>query len=296
MPVARPLEVKRNGTLQQAQRPVRRALDVHEALPPAPAIMRSMRIPAAQQWWRPFREIGGADVFHVDLALDGAREALAGPWLDDHEHARAARYVFPESSRRYTLLRAALRSLLCERLSCGNADLSFETADHGKPYAVVCGSPAAMHFNVSDSGRHGLIALASEGQIGIDVEERSDKRDLDGLAETVFGRDERAAMASAAGHVKVERFYRLGTVKEALVKALGTGLYLDVATFQVPASLLQGDPGAVFSFPHLPTVRWWVEDLGTIDFAAAIAHEMAPGRERATSPTAHAAQEELRQA
>ena len=255
-----------------------------------------MRIPVAEQWWRPFRGVGGAEVLHVDLTFDAAREASAWPWLDEGEHARSARFVHAESRRRYALLRAALRQILCERLSCANADLTFETEEHGKPYAVVCGSPAAIQFNVSDSGRHGLIALASLGRIGIDVEERSAERDIDGLSETVFGRDEQAAMASAAGPMKVERFYRLWTVKEALLKALGMGLYLDVSSFQVPFALLQGEPGAVFRFPHLPAFRWWVEDLGTTDFAAAIAHEMPPDAERAASPVAHAAQEKLRQA
>lgn len=255
-----------------------------------------MGIPAAGQWWRPFREIGGAEVLHVNLAFDAAREASASAWLDEGEHARSARFVHPAARRRYALLRGALRRVLCERLSCANADLTFGTEEHGKPYAIVGGSPAAIQFNVSDSGRHGLIALASLGRIGIDVEERSDDRDLDGLAETVFGRDEQAVMALAAGPMKVERFYRLWTVKEALLKALGMGLYLDVSSFQVPFALLQGESGAVFRFPHLPAFRWWVEDLGTRDFAAAIAHEMAPGTERTASPGAHAAPEARRQA
>ncbi|MDE2801314.1 MAG: 4'-phosphopantetheinyl transferase superfamily protein [Chloroflexota bacterium] len=255
-----------------------------------------MRTPAAEPWWSPFRTIGNAEVFHVDLTVNAAREASAYAWMDESEHAKAARYVFPITRRQYTLLRGALRRLLCERLSCDNADLTFETEEYGKPYAVVRGTPAEIQFNMSDSGRHGLIALATHGRIGIDVEERSDKRDLDGLSETVFGVDEQAAMASAVGQVKVERFYRLWTVKEALIKALGTGLRLDVSTFQVPAALLQGDPSAVFRFPHLPAFRWWVEDLGTADFAAAIAHEMAPEAEPAVSPGAPAVRGEQRQA
>ena len=59
-----------------------------------------------------------------------------------------------------------------------------------------------------------------------------------------------------------------------MLKALGTGLYLDVAGFQAPAALLRGESGAEFRFPHLPHVAWWVEDVSTGDFAAAIAHEV----------------------
>ena len=233
-----------------------------------------MRTPIAGPWWRAFRTVGAAEVLYVDLAPHAANEAAAAAILDDAEHRRADRFLYPGPRRRFILLRAALRSLLCDRIGCDNDALAFHAAEHGKPYAVVDDAPASVQFNVSDSGPHGLIAIAPAGRLGIDVEERSDKRDLDGLIDTVFGPDERAVVADTASARRIETFYRLWTVKEALLKALGTGLYLDVAGFQAPAALLRGETGAEFRFPHLPDVAWWVEDAGTDDFAAAVAHEM----------------------
>ena len=240
-----------------------------------------MRTPS--QWWSAFRTVGAPHVLHVDLTPHAKNEAAAAALLDDDELRRADRFLYPGPRRRFVLLRAALRSLLRDRLGCDNDALSFRAAEHGKPYALVRGEPASVQFNVSDSGVHGLIAIAAAGRLGIDVEVRSDKRDLDGLIDTVFGPDERAVVAATAGAQKVESFYRIWTVKEALIKALGTGLYLDVSTFQAPAAMLRGATAAEFRFPHLPDVAWWVEDLGAGDFAAAIAHEMlAPST--ATAP------------
>ena len=236
-----------------------------------------MLISVADQWWSPFRKVGSVEVLHVHLGPHSKNEAVASALLSHGEHRRADRFLYSGPRRRYILLRAALRSLLCDRLSCGNDALSFKREKQGKPYAVVNGTPASIQFNVSDSGVHGLIAVAPAGSVGIDVEERSVNRDLDGLAEMVFDVDEQSAVTAAVGEQKVERFYRLWTAKEALVKALGTGLYLDVSTFQAPLDLLRGSTGAEFRFPHLPEVAWWVEDLGTSDFAAAIAHEMTAG-------------------
>lgn len=139
---------------------------------------------------------------------------------------------------------------------------------------MVQGVPAGIQFNMSDSGAHGLIAIAPEGRVGIDAEERSVERDFDGLSEAVFGLEEQIIVESAKGAQKAEGFYRLWTMKEALVKALGTGLSLDVSGFQVPPALLCGESAAVFQFPHLAETRWWVEDLSTDHFAAAIAHEI----------------------
>ena len=236
-----------------------------------------MRVPVRQRWWHDFRTVGAAEVLYVRLAPHAQYEAAAASLLDDEERQRADRFAYPGPRRRYVLLRAALRALLCDRLGCRNDDLAFRAAEHGKPYAVVGGDPTSLQYNVSDSGSHGLIAIAPAGRLGIDVEERSGKRDLDSLSETVFGPDERAVVAAAAGQQKIDRFYRLWTVKEALLKALGTGLYLDVAGFQAPAALLRGESGAEFRFPHLPDVAWWVEDLGAAGFAAAIAHEIVAG-------------------
>lgn len=236
-----------------------------------------MLISVADQWWSPFRKVGAAEVLHVELAPHSENEAVASTLLSDGEHRRADRFLYPGPRRRYILLRAALRSLLCDRLGCSNDALSFKREKQGKPYAIVNGAPASIQFNVSDSGAHGLIAVAPAGSVGIDVEERSVNRDLDGLSEMVFDAEEQASVTAAAGEQKVERFYRLWTAKEALVKALGTGLYLDVSTFQAPLDLLHGSTGAEFRFPHLPEVAWWVEDLGTSEFAAAIAHEMTRG-------------------
>jgi 4'-phosphopantetheinyl transferase len=235
-----------------------------------------MQISVADQWWHPFLGVGCAEVFYVDLSAHAMRETLASAWLCEQETGRAARFLYAGPRRRYILLRGALRSMLCDRLNCQNSDLAFESAEHGKPFAIVKGASARLQFNMSDSGRHGLIAIAPFGQIGIDVEERSTARDLEGLSETVFGPDEQACIASVHGQEKVERFYRLWTMKEALVKALGTGLYLDVSGFQVPPELLRGESSALFRFPHLADIRWRVEDLSTEDFAAAIAHEMDP--------------------
>ena len=245
--------------------------------------MPFMQIPIADQWWGAFRKVGDAEVLHVQLTPHSDNEEAASTLLSQGDYRRADRFLYPGPRRRYILLRAALRSLLCERLACSNDALSFKREKQGKPYAVVHGTPASIQFNVSDSRMHGLIAVAPAGSVGIDVEERSVNRDLDGLAEMVFDAEEQTSLITVMGEQKVERFYRLWTAKEALVKALGTGLYLDVSTFQAPPALLRGSTGAEFRFPHLPEVAWWVEDLGTSDFAAAIAHEMTAGTDKVDS-------------
>lgn len=231
-------------------------------------------------WWSTFRARDEETIFHVDLAPHTARESAALEWLDETERARRSRFRHAGRRREFALCRAALRSVLCARMGCANAELSFHESGRGKPSATLRGAPAPVSFSVSHSGAHGLLAVAWEGRIGVDVEERSARRDLDPLIAAVLTADERAEVESAAGYHRTSAFYRLWTIKEALVKALGEGVHRDLADFEVPPAVRRGLRTGEFRFPHLPGVAWRVEDLGNEDFAAALAHE----RGRETGP------------
>ena len=227
-------------------------------------------------WWQPFHRNDRAVVIHVDLRPDAARVAEALTWLDHTEQERWQRFRYARPRHEFGLCRAALRATLCARLGCSNDELAFEASHHGKPFAVVDGRRATVSFNVSHSGRHGLIALAAAGRIGVDVEERDTRHDPDGPIGTVFAPSERAELAAAQGRRKVDLFLTLWTMKEALIKALGVGFSMDVSAFEIPPDVRRGTPETTFRFPHDPTVIWRLENLGNSSFAAALAHESDP--------------------
>ena len=213
-------------------------------------------------------------MFHVDLEPDASREAEALNLLDAEEHARLRCFRHPRRRREFILCRAALRALLCHRLGCRNTELAFAASRHGKPYALVDGDPNPVSFNVSHSDKHGLIALAPGGRIGVDVEERSARRDPDGVLRSMFAPAEQAALARATGRCKVHLFFALWTMKEALVKALGVGLARDTSAFEIPSPMYRGMRSTVFRFPDAPSVGWRLENLGNARFAAALAWEL----------------------
>ncbi len=235
-----------------------------------------MSADALDSWFRTFREAGDVLVVHVDLTAHEEREAHAFTWLDEEERDRWRRYRYDRPRREFALCRAALRSILCSRLGCENERLSFGAFEHGKPFGLVDGSAAPVSFNVTHSGKHGLIAFAPQGRLGVDVEERGDRIDLDGVSELVFGPDEQAGFASVNECEKRHLFFKLWTLKEALIKALGTGFSLDPSRFDIPPEMRRGARKGIFRFPHIPEARWRLENLGNADFAAAIAHELDP--------------------
>ena len=82
-------------------------------------------------------------------------------------------------------------------------------------------------------------------------------------------------MTAAQGREKADLFYRFWSLKEALIKALGTGFSLNPSRFEVPRSMLEGGRASVFRFPHRSSDRFWLEDLGETRFAAAIAYRLS---------------------
>lgn len=228
------------------------------------------------EWWRPLTQTADAVIIHVDLTCDAARAANALVWLDRAEQARWNRYRYARPRHEFALCRAALRAFLCRHLDCRNDELAFETSPYGKPSATVCGARAPVSFNVSHSGAHALIALADRGRIGVDVEERAPRHDPDGPIRAVFSPAEQKELAAACGAHKLDLFFTLWTMKEALIKALGVGLSLDTSGFEIPPAMRRGSRTGVFRFPHAPAVRWRLDNLGTSDFAAAVALELEP--------------------
>ena len=237
-----------------------------------------MSAPVSAPWWRPFRATEGASVVRVDLKPNADREADALTLLDDEEHARWERYPYAGPRRQFLLCRAALRVVLCEELGCGNEQLALPTTEDGKPWATVDGAPAAISFSVSHSGPHGLIAIASEGRLGVDVEEFAPRRNLDLLMDGVLGEAEKDDVASSEGTERLRSFFRLWTMKEALLKAHGKGLLIDATTFEIPREVRQGAPRGRLQLPQLPGVTLQVEDIGAEGFAAALAREVAGAR------------------
>ncbi|MDE0065795.1 MAG: 4'-phosphopantetheinyl transferase superfamily protein [Acidimicrobiaceae bacterium] len=225
------------------------------------------------RWWSPFTDSGDVSVIHVDLVPHQRRETEAVAWLDAHERSRWQSYRSSAAQRRYGLCRAALRAVLCGRIGCPNNSLAFIPVEGGKPFALVDDVPVSISFNVSHSGNHGLIAVASSGRVGVDVEERVPRRKLENLIEGVFSPQEQAELTSLDGYRRLHMFFRFWTIKEALVKAWGKGLFADVAALEIPRDMRRGAPRSVGRFAQISETYWCLEDIGSKDFAAAVAYE-----------------------
>jgi 4'-phosphopantetheinyl transferase len=86
----------------------------------------------------------------------------------------------------------------------------------------------------SDSDGIAVVAIASEGAVGADVERVRTRPRLDAIARRVFSPEEARALATAPAAARLSRFYRAWTATEATAKARGLGLPSMLAARTLP--------------------------------------------------------------
>jgi len=115
--------------------------------------------------------------------------------------------------------------LLAQKLNVTPTDLVFAKHEYGKPYLLN----HTLHFNHSHSQQYYALALSERVKdIGIDVEELDRKVRLDSLAQHAFHPDEYVIWQSL--DQDREYWFKVWTTKEAVLKASGLGIRLDLNT------------------------------------------------------------------
>jgi 4'-phosphopantetheinyl transferase len=174
-------------------------------------------------------------------------EALLSP----DERDRASRYRFDRDRRRFMACRAWLRSLLGDRLAIPLEDVRFLTGEYGKP-AVKGG----VEFNLSHSGEWAVCAIAEGIPVGIDIEVCRETPDAEDIASLYFTADEYGLLRAGGDGEIAKRFLALWTRKEAYIKALGCGLYMELNQFTVglDADFVSGEQGRQWGLRSLSIV------------------------------------------
>lgn len=97
---------------------------------------------------------------------------------------------------------------------------------HGKPQVVVGGRPSPLRVSVAHSGGAALFAFAASTEVGVDVEEVRPDFDWSPVLHDVFSEAERRQTEATEPDPasRRRRYYERWVAKEAVLKAMGTGL------------------------------------------------------------------------
>ncbi len=143
--------------------------------------------------------------------------------LSPDEQGHYARLQNPREHALHCRARAELRRMLGRELGMAPQHVPIIPDHHGKPR---CPHPAAadLDFSVSHAGDCAIIALGEAAGIGVDVEFLGDQMPGWTLLEAVFHKQELDQWPNIPVEKRCAAFAEAWVIKEAALKAVGTGL------------------------------------------------------------------------
>jgi len=216
----------------------------------------------------------GVHVARIDFDW---RVPLASPAyaaLSDAERARAGRYLRHEDAVRSAATRAALRDVLGAALDLAPNDIAIVVDASGRP-SLDPAHRVSLDFNVSHAGDHALIAWADTGRVGVDIESCNRTTDWRALTSEVCAAAEAAYLDSLPPGARADAFMRVWSAKEALLKALGTGISGGLRAFAVVPPRDAATPATTIVEPAAPAAGVAAFDARWLDavpgYAACVA-------------------------
>ena len=142
--------------------------------------------------------------------------------LSAAESERLQRFRFEKDRHSFLVSHAMLRHVLSKYLDLEPSMLQFDTNDHGKPELVNVTGSSLLRFNLTHTEGLSACVVTLNKACGIDAESVHRKNNIAAVAKRMFAAEELAFLASC-GNTELH-FYDFWTLREAYVKAVGTGL------------------------------------------------------------------------
>jgi len=149
-------------------------------------------------------------------------------YLSCDEKLRAGKFHFIEDRNTYIACHGMLRMMLSEKLNIEPVDIIIVNDKNNKPFII--GNP--IYFNITHVRDAFAFVVSKDFYVGIDIEKAS--RDINYLSiiNSFFSPKERDYMIKSETGFR-DRFFLLWTRKEALLKALGAGIVVDLKCIEV---------------------------------------------------------------
>jgi|SRR5580698_420145 4'-phosphopantetheinyl transferase len=225
----------------------------------------------------PERLTMSGDVVHVWRA----RLDQSSPVIKHFEHTlpvderlRADRFYFRQDRDRFIAARGILRTILGRYLDRAPQALTFIYGAYGKPSLALESDANPIRFNISHSHGTALYAVTRGREIGVDLEYVRNGLAIEEIVTSFFSRTEISALCSLSAELRRRAFFACWTRKEAYIKAMGEGLSLSLAQFDV--SLIPGEPAVLLATrpDSKEALRWSLHELALgPDYVAAFVVE-----------------------
>lgn len=195
--------------------------------------LQSIQVPALADALENVIRFATADRQEIDLS------ATFTPTSDEYNRASRLRLAEPRADFLHS--RGLARVVIAQQLSSAHADMALETDADGAPLSPADGLSASW----SRTGPVALAGVAHATALGCDIETVRDVPVAAMLA-TIAGEEEAATVLAQPDQNLA--FFRLWTLKEALLKAARCGFRAHARDTAIPAGLIEGEADGAHIF------------------------------------------------
>jgi 4'-phosphopantetheinyl transferase len=191
--------------------------------------------------------------------------------LSIEEQRQADGYHFERDRISYIISHIALRRLISHYTRIPPNKINFTKNNFGKPYIDYEG----LYFNLSHTTGKTIIGFFNQ-EIGIDIEYLDQELDIDELIPLIMSNKEQKILKQLQAPAKKNMFIKLWTRKEALLKAIGSGIHDDITTLDVSNLKYFNN-----KLPASRPLQWKIASLNTNDkkYYAHVAYNSAEKKE-----------------
>jgi 4'-phosphopantetheinyl transferase len=174
----------------------------------------------------------------------------AADFLSSSEITRFSQLSFPERKNQFLTSRYYCKNLLASFLKIQPTALDFSVHGEGKLKLPDRFASSGLDFNYSHTRGLFFLGVSNSHDIGVDVETEQQGRNELQVAERIFSPTEQSWIGSS-----LDRFYKLWSLKEAVVKTVGGGVFRHAQQIEFT---VQGDELILSQIPiSFGAIRHW---------------------------------------
>jgi 4'-phosphopantetheinyl transferase len=148
--------------------------------------------------------------------------------INNDDQIRADRLQNSEDKKTILICHTLLRIILSKKLNKNPQDIRYYNGTNGKPGII----DDLLFFNISHTRDSFAFAISEHFYVGVDMEKVDRHLEIESIIKRVFSEKEGEFILKSKRKSK-DRFFLLWTRKEALLKAIGTGIIQDLSKIEV---------------------------------------------------------------
>ena len=144
--------------------------------------------------------------------------------ISDQEVSRAAGFKKPRDTQKYILRHGMVRAVLGQYIRNEPQAIRFVHEGSGKPNLDPEGDVHDICFSLSHTAEMICLGISKKSRIGLDIVKSDSRYPFSATAQYLFTPGESQWITQTPSHEQHNRFFRIWSLKEALLKAMGGGV------------------------------------------------------------------------